>query len=76
MSAGRGQAAASTSGPTDYFVDLLFRPDSPAATASDTVGTASAGAQPALSSEARAKITRILAPAGCKTRSLRENVAV
>jgi hypothetical protein len=58
---------ASTSGPTDYFVDLLFRPAPSTATAagqrpaSDTVGIAPAGAQPALSNEARAEITRILA---------------
>ena len=64
-SAAPGQA--STSGPTDYFVDLLFRPGSATATASgqrpasDTVGIAPAGTQPALSSEARAEITRILA---------------
>jgi hypothetical protein len=67
MGAARGQDVASTSGPTDYFVDLMFRPASSAATAagqrpaSDTVGIAAAGAQPALSSEARAEITRILA---------------
>ena len=65
MSAAPSQA--STSGPTDYFVDLLFRPGSATPTASgqrpasDTVGIAPAGTQPALSSEARAEITRILA---------------
>jgi hypothetical protein len=59
-------AAASTSGPTEYFVDLLFRPAPGAATAngqrpaSDTVGLAPAGAQSALSSEARAEANRIL----------------
>src|SRR5438477_8100370 len=64
-SAAPGQA--SSSGPTDYFVDLLFRPGSATATASgqrpasNTVGIAPAGTQPALSSEARAEITRILA---------------
>ena len=58
--------AASTSAPTEYFVDLLFRPGPGAATAngqrpaSDTVGIAPAGAQSALSSEARAEVNRIL----------------
>jgi len=57
---------ASTSAPTEYFVDLLFRPGPGAATASgqrpasDTVGIAPAGAQPALSNEARAEVNRIL----------------
>ena len=57
---------ASTSAPTEYFVDLLFRPGPGAATASgqrpasDTVGIAPAGAQSALSSEARAEVNRIL----------------
>jgi hypothetical protein len=57
---------ASTSAPTEYFVDLLFRPGPGAATAngqrpaSDTVGLAPAGAQPALSNEARAEVNRIL----------------
>ena len=57
---------AATSGPTEYFVDLLFRPAPGAATAggqrpaSDTVGIAPAGAQSALSSEARAEVNRIL----------------
>jgi hypothetical protein len=58
---------ASTSAPTEYyFVDLLFRPAPAAATAggqrpaSDTVGIAPPGAQPALSSEARAEVNRIL----------------
>jgi hypothetical protein len=65
----RGESAsvASTSAPTDYFVDLLFRPAPATATAagqrpaSNTVGIAAAGAQPALSSEARAEMSRILA---------------
>jgi hypothetical protein len=58
--------SASTSGPTEYFVDLLFRPGPGAATAngqrpaSDTVGLAPAGAQPALSNEARAEVNRLL----------------
>jgi hypothetical protein len=57
---------SSTSAPAEYFVDLLFRPGPGAATAggqrpaSDTVGIAPAGAQPALSSEARAEVNRIL----------------
>jgi hypothetical protein len=57
---------AATSGPTEYFVDLLFRLGPGAATAggqrpaSDTVGIAPAGAQPALSNEARAEVNRIL----------------
>jgi hypothetical protein len=57
---------ASTSAPTEYFVDLLFRPGPGAATAngqrpaSDTVGLAPAGAQPALSNEARAEVNRVL----------------
>jgi hypothetical protein len=52
--------------PTDYFVDLMFRPAPGAATPScqrqnsDTVGVAPVGAQPALSSETRAEINRIL----------------
>jgi hypothetical protein len=55
-----------TSGPTDYFVDLLLRPAPNTATAagqrpaSDTVGIAPAGAQAALSNETRAEIARIL----------------
>ena len=66
-SAGRGQETASTSGASDYFVDLLFRPAPSTATAgnqrpsTDTVGIAPAGSQPALSSEARAEVGRILA---------------
>jgi hypothetical protein len=67
-SAPRGEPAnmASTNAPTEYFVDLLFRPGSAAATAggprpaSDTVGIAPAGAQPTLSSEARVEVNRIL----------------
>jgi len=66
--AGNGPAnMASTSGPTDYFVDLMFRPAPSTATAGgqrpapETVGIAPAGAQGALSSEARAEMTRILA---------------
>jgi len=57
---------AATSGPTEYFVDLLFRPGPGAATASgqrpasDTVGLAPAGTQPALSNEARAEVNRVL----------------
>jgi hypothetical protein len=72
MNAGRGQATAS--GATEYFVDLLFRPGPPTATAAgqrpatDTVGTAPAGAQPALSSEARAEMTRILARSATQAR--------
>ena len=63
----RAQDTASTSGPTDYFVDLLFRPAPSTATAggqrpsTDTVGVAPAGAQSALSSEARAEVGRVLA---------------
>ena len=59
--------ATAASAPTDYFVDLLFRPSPSTATAAgqrpgtETVGIAAAGGQPALSSEARAEITRILA---------------
>ncbi len=65
--AGRGQETASASGASDYFVDLLFRPAPSTAAAggqrpaTDTVGIAPAGAQPALSSEARAEVGRILA---------------
>ena len=65
-SAPRSEPTASTSAPTEYFVDLLFRPGPGAATASgqrpapDTVGLAPAGAQPALSNEARAEVNRIL----------------
>ena len=65
--AAASMGAAPTTGATDYFVDLLFRPTPSTATAagqrpaSDTVGIAPAGAQPALSNEARAEITRILA---------------
>jgi hypothetical protein len=59
-------STASASAPTEYFVDLLFRPAPGTGTAggqrpaSDTVGVAPAGAQPALSSEARAEVNRIL----------------
>jgi hypothetical protein len=66
--AGAGnQGAISTASATDYFVDLLFRPSPSTATAAgqrpatDTVGIAAAGGQPALSNEARAEINRILA---------------
>jgi len=66
--AGAGnQSATSTASATDYFVDLLFRPSPSTATAAgqrpatDTVGIAGAGGQPALSNEARAEINRILA---------------
>jgi hypothetical protein len=65
--AAAGGNAASTTGATDYFVNLLFRPAPSTATAagqrpaSDTVSIAPAGAQPALSNEARAEITGILA---------------
>jgi len=74
MSAGRGQDMAAASGPSDYFVDLLFRPAPSTATAggqrpsTDTVGIAPAGAQPALSSEARAEVGRILARSVAQTR--------
>lgn len=64
----RGESAntASTSSPTEYFVDLLLRPAPAAATATtarptpDTVGIAPAGAQGALSAEACAEVNRIL----------------
>jgi hypothetical protein len=60
----RGEPATASAA-TDYFVDLLFRPDPAPATAnaprpSDTVGVAAAGAQPALSAETRAEATRVL----------------
>jgi hypothetical protein len=65
LSAARGQA--STSGPSDYFVDLMLRPSPSTATAagqrpaSDTVGIAPAGAQGGMSNEMRAEMGRILA---------------
>src|SRR5262249_53383748 len=66
--AGNGPAnMASTGGPPAYFVDLMFRPAPSTAPAGgqrpapETVGIAPAGAQGALSSEARAEMTRILA---------------
>jgi hypothetical protein len=62
--------AASTTGATEYFVDLLFRPkagtaaagQAPATGQSDsaTVGAAAAGARPALDPDTRAVVTRIL----------------
>jgi hypothetical protein len=63
---------ASTTAPTEYFVDLMFRPrpagaaaggQPPGATSSDaaTVGAAPSGIQPTLSTETRAEVTRILA---------------
>jgi hypothetical protein len=63
--AARGEPGNATATATEYFVDLLFRPGPAPATASaprpgDTVGVAGAGAQPALSAEARAEVTRIL----------------
>lgn len=67
MGAARGQTGASATGVSDYFVDLMFRPAPSTATAAgqrpaaDTVGIAPAGAQPALSNEMRAEMTRILA---------------
>src|SRR5215467_7141565 len=73
-SAVRGQETASASGASYYFVDLLFRPAPSTATAggqrpsTDTVGIAPAGAQPALSSEARAEVGRILARSVAQTR--------
>jgi hypothetical protein len=64
---GEVTTTASTGAPTEYFVDLLFRPapTAPAATAArptsdNTVGVAAAGAQGALSTEARAEVNRIL----------------
>jgi hypothetical protein len=72
--AGRGQDTASASGPTDYFVDLLFRPAPSTATAAgqrpstDTVGIAPAGAQPGLSNETRAEVGRILARSAAQAR--------
>ena len=65
LSAARGQA--STSGSSDYFVDLMLRPGPSTATAagqrpaSDTVGIAPAGTQPGMSNEMRAEMGRILA---------------
>jgi hypothetical protein len=67
LSAARGQAMASTSGTSDYFIDLMLRPGPSTATAagqrpaSDTVGIAAAGAQPGMSNEMRAEMSRILA---------------
>jgi hypothetical protein len=68
----RGESATATSSasPTDYFVDLLFRPTPRGATAGGqpagaapgdpaTVGGPS-GAQPALGAETRAEVTRIV----------------
>ena len=70
VAAGAATAAArsdqaTASAATDYFVDLLFRPGpAPAtnnnATSPATVGTAAAGAQPALNAETRAEATRVL----------------
>src|SRR2546421_80027 len=62
--------SAATEASVDYFVDALFRPASGTAVAGGgtptpvgtaTVGSAAAGAQPTLSSEARAEVARILA---------------
>jgi len=68
--AARGEPANASAAATDYFVDLLFRPGPASATnnatsanapqPSDTVGTAAAGAQPALRAETRAEATRVL----------------
>jgi len=63
--AARNEPANTTAAATDYFVDLLFRPGAAPATAStprpsDTVGLAAAGAQPGLSAETRAEVTRVL----------------
>jgi hypothetical protein len=61
--AARGEPGNTTAAATEYFVDLLFRPSPAPASAPrppDTVGVAGAGAQPALSAEARAEVTRIL----------------
>jgi hypothetical protein len=60
--AARGEPATASAA-TDYFVDLMFRPGPAPATnnaASATVGTAAAGAQPALNAETRAEATRVL----------------
>jgi hypothetical protein len=60
--AARGEPATASAA-TDYFVDLMFRPGPAPATnnaASATVGTAAAGAQPALNAETRAETTRVL----------------
>jgi hypothetical protein len=65
LSAARGQA--STSGPSDYFVDLMLRPAPSTAIAagqrpaSDTVGIAPAGAQSGMNNEMRAEMGRVLA---------------
>jgi hypothetical protein len=74
-SGGRSDVASGNSGatPTDYFVDLMFRPrpgeaaaggSSPGAARSDnqTVGAGgSPGAKPALDAESRAEATRVIA---------------
>jgi hypothetical protein len=59
------QSAATTTSATDYFVDLMFRPQADsAATAGQTPGTVGAGstgeARPALDNETRAEMTRIV----------------
>lgn len=51
---------ASSTSPTDYFVDLLFRPSSGGATASAQPVGSRSGIQPTLSAETRAEVTRIV----------------
>ena len=65
-----GSRAPSAAAPTDYFVDLMFRPGTAEATAgeqrpapSDTVGEARSVLQAPLNAESRAEITRVLARA-------------
>jgi hypothetical protein len=66
---GTASTASATSTPiVDYYLDAMFRRGPNGATAGQTpsnppttVGVAAAGAQPALSSEARAEVARILA---------------
>src|SRR5262249_41976674 len=65
----RDGSGSSALRPTDYFVDLMFRPRSnagvaggPSTNSTETVGAAAAAAQP-LSPELRAEVTRIVARA-------------
>ena len=61
--AARGESVGTS--PTDYFVDLLFRPGPATASGgstpgSDRVGAAPSGGQPTLTPETRAEVSRIL----------------
>jgi hypothetical protein len=55
------QSEPTSANPAEYYVDLLFRPGSGAATAGGQPNTVGAGGQGALNNETRAEVMRVLA---------------